>query len=40
MYLAADGDEIAIAEAAASFLADAMPIDRLHGADLVIDPHH
>jgi alkylation response protein AidB-like acyl-CoA dehydrogenase len=30
MYLAPDGDEVEIANAAASFLADAMPIDRLH----------
>ena len=33
MYLAPDGDEIAIANAAAGFLADAMPIARLHGKD-------
>ncbi|TVV76639.1 acyl-CoA dehydrogenase family protein [Sphingomonas solaris] len=33
MFLAPDGDEVAIASAAAEFLADAMPIDRLHGAD-------
>ena len=33
MYLAPDGDEIAIAEAAATFLADAMPIARLHEAN-------
>jgi alkylation response protein AidB-like acyl-CoA dehydrogenase len=31
MYLAPDGDEIEIANAAAGFLADAMPIERLHG---------
>lgn len=30
MYLAPDGDEIAIADAAAGFLANAMPIERLH----------
>ena len=30
MYLAPDGDEVEIANAAAGFLADAMPIDRLH----------
>jgi len=30
MYLAPDGDEIEIANAAAEFLADAMPIERLH----------
>ena len=30
MYLAPDGDEIEIANAAADFLADAMPIERLH----------
>ncbi len=33
MYLAPEGDEAEIAHAAASFLADAMPIDRLHGAE-------
>ena len=33
MFLAPDGDEVAIANAAAEFLADAMPIDRLHGHD-------
>lgn len=33
MYLAPDGDEIAIADAAASFLADRLPIERLHTAD-------
>ncbi len=33
MYLAPDGDEIEIANAAAGFLADAMPIERLHAAD-------
>jgi alkylation response protein AidB-like acyl-CoA dehydrogenase len=33
MYLAPDGDEIEIANAAAAFLADAMPIERLHAAD-------
>ena len=32
MYLAPDGDELEIAQAAAGFLAEAMPIDRLHGA--------
>ena len=31
MYLAPDGDEIEIANAAADFLADAIPIARLHG---------
>jgi alkylation response protein AidB-like acyl-CoA dehydrogenase len=30
MYLAPDGHEVEIAQAAASFLADAMPIERLH----------
>ncbi len=30
MYLAPDGDELEIASAAASYLADAMPIERLH----------
>ncbi|HEX8058396.1 MAG TPA: acyl-CoA dehydrogenase [Novosphingobium sp.] len=30
MYLAPDGDEVEIASAAAAFVADAMPIDRLH----------
>ncbi len=30
MYLAPDGDEVALADAAAAFLADAMPIARLH----------
>ncbi|MBV1686155.1 acyl-CoA dehydrogenase family protein [Novosphingobium sp. G106] len=30
MYLAPDGDEVEIADAAGTFLADAMPIDRLH----------
>jgi len=30
MYLAPEGDELEIANAAADFLADAMPIDRLH----------
>ena len=30
MYLAPDGDEAALADAAAAFLADAMPISRLH----------
>lgn len=37
MYLAPEGDELEIATAAASFLADAMPIARLHasgGADM------
>lgn len=33
MYLAPDGDEIEIANAAAEFLADAMPIERLHGTN-------
>ena len=33
MFLAPDGDEVAIADAAAEFLASAMPIDRLHGSD-------
>jgi|SRR5579863_1261792 len=33
MYLAPDGDEIEIANAAADFLADALAIERLHGAD-------
>jgi alkylation response protein AidB-like acyl-CoA dehydrogenase len=33
MYLAPDGDEIAIADAAAGFLAEAMPIARLHERD-------
>lgn len=32
MYLAPDGEELEIAEAAAGFLADEMSIDRLHGA--------
>lgn len=32
MYLAPDGDEIAIADAAAGFLAEALPIERLHCA--------
>ena len=32
MYLAPDGDEVAIANAAADFLAEAMPIERLHAA--------
>ena len=31
MFLAPDGDEVEIADAAAQFLADAMPIARLHG---------
>ncbi len=30
MYLAPDGDEVALADAAGTFLADAMPIERLH----------
>jgi alkylation response protein AidB-like acyl-CoA dehydrogenase len=30
MYLAPDGNEVEIAEAAATFLADVLPIDRLH----------
>ena len=37
MYLAPEGDEVAIADAAAGFLADTLPIERLHaphGADL------
>lgn len=33
MYLAPEGHEIEIANAAADFLADAMPIDRLHSAN-------
>lgn len=33
MFLAPDGDEVAIAEAAADFLAEAMPIARLHTRD-------
>lgn len=33
MFLAPDGDEVEIANAAAEYLAEAMPIDRLHGAD-------
>ena len=33
MYLAPDGDEIEIANAAADFLSEAMPIARLHGKD-------
>ncbi len=32
MYLAPEGDEIAISDAAADFLAGAMPIERLHSA--------
>ena len=32
MYLAPDGDEIGIADAASEFLAEAMPIERLHSA--------
>lgn len=32
MYLAPDGDEVEIANAAATFLAEAMPVERLHGA--------
>lgn len=32
MYLAPDGDEVEIANAAADFLAEAMPIERLHAA--------
>ena len=31
MFLVPDGDELEIADAAATYLADAMPIDRLHG---------
>jgi alkylation response protein AidB-like acyl-CoA dehydrogenase len=33
MYLAPDGDELEIASAAATYLADAMAVDRLHGSD-------
>lgn len=33
MYLAPEGDEIEVARAAAAFLADAMPIGRLHAVD-------
>lgn len=33
MYLVPDGDELEVADAAAGYLADAMSIDRLHGAD-------
>jgi alkylation response protein AidB-like acyl-CoA dehydrogenase len=33
MYLAPDGSEVEIADAAAAFLANAMPIDRLHAPD-------
>lgn len=33
MYLAPDGHEIEIANAAAEFIADAMPVDRLHRGD-------
>lgn len=33
MYLVPDDEELAIASAAAEYLADAMPIDRLHGAN-------
>lgn len=33
MYLCPEGEELAIAEAAAGFLADAMPIARLHATD-------
>ena len=33
MYLAPDGDEVEIANAAANFLAEAMPIARLHASD-------
>ncbi len=33
MYLAPDGDELEIASAAATYLADAMPVERLHGAN-------
>jgi alkylation response protein AidB-like acyl-CoA dehydrogenase len=32
VYLAPDGDELEIASAAATYLADAMPVERLHGA--------
>ncbi len=32
MYLAPDGEEEALADAASAFLADAMPVSRLHGA--------
>jgi len=40
MFLAPEGDEAGIADAAAAFLADALPISRLHpgpGADLGVD---
>ena len=40
MYLAPDGQEIEIADAAAAFLAETIPIDRLHGdgvSDLAAD---
>ena len=33
MYLAPDGEEVEIAAAAGAFLADAMPIERLHKPD-------
>jgi len=33
MFLVPDGDELEIADAAATYLADAMPIDRLHRPD-------
>jgi len=33
MYLVPDGDELEIANAAADYIADAMPIDRLHAAN-------
>ena len=33
MYLAPEGDELEIANAAAAFVAEAMPIDRLHSPD-------
>ncbi len=33
MYLAPDGDELEIASAAATYLADTMPIERLHNAN-------
>ncbi|UVO53664.1 acyl-CoA dehydrogenase family protein [Sphingomonas sp. SUN039] len=43
MYLAPDGDELEIAQAAAGFLAEAMSIERLHGAacaDMSADLRH
>ncbi len=33
MFLVPDGDELEIADAAATYLADTMPIDRLHRPD-------